>query len=190
MNTEQTTAKRHGPSRVTTVICLVLIILAVLEVVHSIEFESQIEESFPAILLDTNSGTGTSTTLRLDGTLTRQMGEYDRFIGYLELGDQPFTSLETNFVMTAMAPANQRLSHDVLSYGGLSHQTRFGTLYTDRQYDHIFVCPSEIVAHEGSWTWYRSTSSIYVAPAESTEDAMSLLQEYGFFNADGEFRLP
>ena len=83
MTAEQTKAKRHGPSRVTTVICLVLIILAVLEVVHSIEFESQIEESFPAILLDTNSGTGTSTTLRLDGTLTRQMGEYDRFIGYL-----------------------------------------------------------------------------------------------------------
>ena len=54
MTAEQTKAKRHGPSRVTTVICLVLIILAVLEVVHSIEFESQIEESFPAILLDTH----------------------------------------------------------------------------------------------------------------------------------------
>ena len=192
MTSKQTDAKRHGPSRVTTVICLALIILAVLEVVQSIEFESQIEESFPAILLDTDSGTGISTTLRLDGTLTRQMGEYDRFIGYLELGDQPFTSLETNFVMTAMTPANQRLFYDDLSYGGLSlsDQTRFGTLYTDRQYDHIFVCPSEIVAHEGNWTRYRSTSSIYVAPAESTEDAMSLLREYGFFNADGAFCLP
>ena len=37
MNTEQTTAKRHGPSRATAVICLVLVIAAALIIARMVK---------------------------------------------------------------------------------------------------------------------------------------------------------
>ena len=43
MNTEQTTAKRHGPSRVTTVICLALILCAALVIARMVKFRSQVD---------------------------------------------------------------------------------------------------------------------------------------------------
>ena len=50
MTAEQTKAKRHGPSRVTTVICLALILCAALVIARMVKFRSQVDVTLPAVL--------------------------------------------------------------------------------------------------------------------------------------------
>ena len=92
MNTEQTTAKRHGPSRVTTVICLALILCAALVIARMVKFRSQVDVTLPAVLWEEGETTAVNTTLHFHGELVKQWGQDDSFSGYLELEDQPFTS--------------------------------------------------------------------------------------------------
>ena len=50
MAPEQTNAKRHGPNRATTVICLVLILAAALVIARMVKFRSQVDVTLPAVL--------------------------------------------------------------------------------------------------------------------------------------------
>ena len=50
MTSEQTNAKRHGPSRVTTVICLALVLAAALVIARMVKFRSQVDVTLPAVL--------------------------------------------------------------------------------------------------------------------------------------------
>ena len=47
MAPEQTNAKRHGPNRATTVICLVLILAAALVIARMVKFRSQVDVTLP-----------------------------------------------------------------------------------------------------------------------------------------------
>ena len=65
MNTEQTTAKRHGPSRVTTVICLALVLAAALVIARMVKFRSQVDVTLPAVLWEDGETTAVNTTLHV-----------------------------------------------------------------------------------------------------------------------------
>ena len=58
MAPEQTNAKRHGPNRATTVICLVLILAAALVIARMVKFRSQVDVTLPAALLSPILGQG------------------------------------------------------------------------------------------------------------------------------------
>ena len=78
MNTEQTTAKRHGPSRVTTVICLALILCAALVIARMVKFRSQVDVTLPAVLWEDGETTAVNTTLHFHGELVKQWGQDDK----------------------------------------------------------------------------------------------------------------
>ena len=99
MAPEQTNAKRHGPNRATTVICLVLILAAALVIARMVKFRSQVDVTLPAVLWEGGEAAAVNTTLHFHGELVKQWGQDDSFSGYLELEDQPFTSEEANRVM-------------------------------------------------------------------------------------------
>lgn len=57
MAPEQTNAKRHGPNRATTVICLVLILAAALVIARMVKFRSQVDVTLPAVLWEDGEAT-------------------------------------------------------------------------------------------------------------------------------------
>ena len=189
MNMEQTTAKRHGPSRVTTVICLALVLAAALLIARMVKFRSQVDVTLPAVLWEDGETTAVNTTLHFHGELVKQWGQDDRFNGYLELEDQPFTSEESNKAWLTMARENGGLNRGLLYYGFSPAHTFFGELYADREYGQFFLFPFERVPVEddGAST-YVAGSSVYVAPAESLDEAKALLEEYGLLMPDGSLR--
>ena len=189
MNTEQTTAKRHGPSRATAVICLVLVIAAALIIARMVKFRSQVDVTLPAVLWEDGETTAVNTTLHVHGELVKQWGQDDSFTGYFELENQPFTSEESNQVWLTMAHEGGGLNRGLLEYGKFPAHTPFGELYTDREYGQFFLFPFERVPVEddGAST-YVAGSSVYVAPAESLDEAKALLEEYGLLMPDGSLR--
>ena len=98
MAPEQTNAKRHGPNRATTVICLVLILAAALVIARMVKFRSQVDVTLPAVLWEDGEATAVNTTLHFHGEMVKQWGQDDSFSGYLELEEQPFTSEEASKV--------------------------------------------------------------------------------------------
>ena len=67
MAPEQTNAKRHGPNRATTVICLVLILAAALVIARMVKFRSQVDVILPAVLWEDGEATAVNTTLHFHG---------------------------------------------------------------------------------------------------------------------------
>ena len=105
MAPEQTNAKRHGPNRATTVICLVLILAAALVIARMVKFRSQVDVTLPAVLWEDGEATAVNTTLHFHGEMVKQWGQDDSFSGYLELEEQPFTSEEASKVWLTMRAA-------------------------------------------------------------------------------------
>ena len=189
MNTEQTTAKRHGPSRVTTVICLMLVLAAALIIARMVKFRSQVDVTLPAVLWEDGETTAVNTTLHFHGELVKQWGQDDSFSGYLELEDQPFTSEEASKAWLTMAREDGGLNRGLLEYGKFPAHTPFGELYTDREYTQFFLFPFERVPGEDDGTsTYVAGSSVYVAPAESLDEAKALLESYNLLMPDGSLR--
>lgn len=189
MNTEQTTAKRHGPSRATAVICLVLVIAAALIIARMVKFRSQVDVTLPAVLWEDGETTAVNTTLHFHGELVKQWGQDDSFNGYLELEDQPFTSEESNQVWLTMAHEGGGLNRGLLEYGKFPAHTLFGELYTDREYERFFLFPFEKVPSKVDGTVsYQPDTSVYVAPAASLDEAKALLESYNLLMPDGSLR--
>lgn len=189
MNTEQTTAKRHGPSRVTTVICLALILCAALVIARMVKFRSQVDVTLPAVLWEDGEATAVTTTLHFHGELVKQWGQDDSFSGYLELEDQPFTSEEASKAWLTMAREDGGLKRGHLYYGLFPANDLFGELYADREYTQFFLFPFERVPGEDDGTsTYVAGSSVYVAPAESLDEAKALLESYNLLMPDGSLR--
>lgn len=189
MNAEQTNTKRHGPSRVTTVICLVLVLAAALIIARMVKFRSQVDVTLPAVLWEDGEATAVNTSLHFHGELVKQWGQDDSFTGYLELEDQPFTSEESNKVWLTMAHEGGGLNRGLLYYGPLPAHTLFGELYTDRAYTEFFLFPFAQVSGEDDRTsTYVAGSSVYAAPAASLDEARSLLEKYGLLKPDGSLR--
>lgn len=117
MAPEQTNAKRHGPNRATTVICLVLILAAALVIARMVKFRSQVDVTLPAVLWEDGEATAVNTTLHFHGEMVKQWGQDDSFSGYLELEDQPFTSEEASKVWLTMAHEGGGLNRGLLEYG-------------------------------------------------------------------------
>ncbi|MFR3923437.1 MAG: hypothetical protein ACLTYN_17260 [Dysosmobacter welbionis] len=141
MAPEQTNAKRHGPNRATTVICLVLILAAALVIARMVKFRSQVDVTLPAVLWEDGEATAVNTTLHFHGEMVKQWGQDDSFSGYLELEDQPFTSEEASKVWLTMAHEGGGLNRGLLEYGKFPAHTFFGELYTDREYTQFFLFP-------------------------------------------------
>ena len=176
MNTEQTTAKRHGPSRVTAVICLALILCAALVIARMVKFRSQVDVTLPAVLWEEGETTAVNTTLHFHGELVKQWGQDDSFSGYLELEDQPFTSEEASKAWLTMAREDGGLKRGHLYYGMFPANDLFGELYADRAYGQFFLFPYVRTPGEDDGTsTYVAGSSVYVAPAESLDEAKALL---------------
>ena len=189
MTSEQTNAKRHGPSRVTTVICLVLVLAAALVIARMVKFRSQVDVTLPAVLWEDGETTAVNTTLHFHGELVKQWGQDDSFNGYLELEDQPFTSEESSKAWLTMAREDDGLNRGLLYYGPFPAHTLFGELYTDREYTQFFLFPFERVSGEDDETSrYVAGSSVYVAPAESLDEAKALLESYNLLMPDGSLR--
>ena len=186
MNTEQTTAKRHGPSRITMVICLALILGAALVIARSLKFRSQVDVTLPAVLWEGGEAVAASTTLHVHGELVKQWGQDDSFTGYFELENQPFTSEEANQVMLTMAHEGGGLNRGLLEYGKFPAHTLFGELYTDREYERFFLYPFEQVPGKVDGTVsYQPDTSVYVAPAASLDEAKALLESYDLMESHG-----
>lgn len=117
MAPEQTNAKRHGPNRATTVICLVLILAAALVIARMVKFRSQVDVTLPAVLWEDGEATAVNTTLHFHGEMVKQWGQDDSFSGYLELEEQPFTSEEASKVWLTMAHEGGGLNRGLLEYG-------------------------------------------------------------------------
>ena len=189
MNTEQTTAKRHGPSRATAVICLVLVIAAALIIARMVKFRSQVDVTLPAVLWEDGETTAVNTTLHFHGELVKQWGQDDSFNGYLELEDQPFTSEESSKAWLTMAREDDGLNRGLLYYGPFPANDLFGVLYTDRAYEQFFLFPFERTPGEGdALSSLGSGDSVYVAPAESLDEAKALLESYNLLMPDGSLR--
>ena len=141
MAPEQTNAKRHGPNRATTVICLVLILAAALVIARMVKFRSQVDVTLPAVLWEDGEATAVNTTLHFHGEMVKQWGQDDSFSGYLELEEQPFTSEEASKVWLTMAHEGGGLNRGLLEYGKFPAHTFFGELYTDREYTQFFLFP-------------------------------------------------
>ena len=189
MNTEQTTAKRHGPSRITMVICLALILGAALVIARSLKFRSQVDVTLPAVLWEGGEAVAASTTLHVHGELVKQWRQDDSFTGYFELENQPFTSEESNQVWLTMAHEGGGLNRGLLEYGKFPAHTLFGELYTDREYERFFLFPYVRTPGEGdALSSLGSGDSVYVAPAESLDEAKALLEEHGLLMPDGSLR--
>ena len=178
MAPEQTNAKRHGPNRATTVICLVLILAAALVIARMVKFRSQVDVILPAVLWEDGEATAVNTTLHFHGEMVKQWGQDDSFSGYLELEEQPFTSEEASKVWLTMAHEGGGLNRGLLEYGKFPAHTFFGELYTDREYTQF---PGKI---EGTVS-YQPNTSIYVAPAASLDEAKALLESYGLMESHG-----
>ena len=114
MAPEQTNAKRHGPNRATTVICLVLILAAALVIARMVKFRSQVDVTLPAVLWEDSEATAVNTTLHFHGEMVKQWGQDDSFSAYLELEDQPFTSEEASKVWLTMAHEGGGLNRGLL----------------------------------------------------------------------------
>ena len=186
MNTEQTTAKRHGPSRITMVICLALILGAALVIARSLKFKSQVDVTLPAVLWEGGEAMAASTTLHVHGELVKQWGQDDSFTGYFELENQPFTSEESNQVWLTMAHEGGGLNRGLLEYGKFPAHTLFGELYTDREYERFFLFPFEQVPGKVDGTVsYQPDTSVYVAPAASLDEAKALLESYDLMESHG-----
>ena len=189
MTSEQTTAKRHGPSRATTVICLVLVIAAALIIARMVKFRSQVDVTLPAVLWEDGETTAVNTTLHFHGELVKQWGQDDSFSGYLELEDQPFTSEEACKAWLTMAREDGGLNRGLLYYGAFPANDLFGELYTDRAYEQFFLFPYVRTPGEGdALSSLGSGDSVYVAPAESLDEAKALLEEHGLLMPDGSLR--
>ena len=189
MASEQTKAKRHGPSRVTTVICLALILCAALVIARMVKFRSQVDVTLPAVLWEDGETTAVNTTLHFHGELVKQWGQDDSFNGYLELEDQPFTSEESNKAWLTMAREDGGLNRGLLYYGAFPANDLFGELYTDRAYEQFFLFPYVRTPGEGdALSSLGSGDSVYVAPAESLDEAKALLEEHGLLMPDGSLR--
>ena len=175
MAPEQTNAKRHGPNRATTVICLVLILAAALVIARMVKFRSQVDVTLPAVLWEDGEATAVNTTLHFHGEMVKQWGQDDSFSGYLELEDQPFTSEEASKVWLTMAHEGGGLNRGLLEYG------KFPAQYTQ-----FFLFPFERVPGkiEGTVS-YQPNTSIYVAPAASLDEAKALLESYGLMESHG-----
>ncbi len=186
MAPEQTNAKRHGPNRATTVICLVLILAAALVIARMVKFRSQVDVTLPAVLWEDGEATAVNTTLHFHGEMVKQWGQDDSFSGYLELEEQPFTSEEASKVWLTMAHEGGGLNRGLLEYGKFPAHTFFGELYTDREYTQFFLFPFERVPGEDDGTsTYVAGSSVYVAPAASLDEAKALLESYGLMESHG-----
>ena len=168
MAPEQTNAKRHGPNRATTVICLVLILAAALVIARMVKFRSQVDVTLPAVLWEDGEATAVNTTLHFHGEMVKQWGQDDSFSGYLELEEQPFTSEEASKVWLTMAHEGGGLNRGLLEYGK------------------FFLFPFERVPGEDDGTsTYVAGSSVYVAPAASLDEAKALLESYGLMESHG-----
>ena len=186
MAPEQTNAKRHGPNRATTVICLVLILAAALVIARMVKFRSQVDVTLPAVLWEDGEATAVNTTLHFHGEMVKQWGQDDSFSGYLELEDQPFTSEEASKVWLTMAHEGGGLNRGLLEYGKFPAHTFFGELYTDREYTQFFLFPFERVPGKIVGTVsYQPDTSVYVAPAVSLNEAKALLESYGLMESHG-----
>ena len=189
MNTEQTTAKRHGPSRVTTVICLALILCAALVIARMVKFRSQVDVTLPAVLWEDGETTAVNTTLHFHGELVKQWGQDDSFSGYLELEDQPFTSEEASKAWLTMARGDGGLNRGHLYYGLFPANDLFGELYADRAYGQFFLFPYvRTPGEDDALSSLGSGDSVYVAPAESLDEAKALLESHGLLMPDGSLR--
>lgn len=189
MNTEQTTAKRHGPSRVTTVICLALILCAALVIARMVKFRSQVDVTLPAVLWEGGEAAAVSTTLHFHGELIRQWGQDDSFSGYLELGDQPFTSEGSSKAWLTMAREDGGLNRGHLYYGLFPANDLFGELYADRTYGQFFLFPYvRTPGEDDALSSLGPGDSVYVAPAESLDEAKALLESYNLLMPDGSLR--
>ena len=177
MNTEQTNAKRHGPSRVTTVICLMLVLATALIIARMVKFRSQVDVTLPAVLWEDGETTAVNTTLHFHGELVKQWE------------DQPFTSEESSKAWLTMAREDGGLNRGQLYYGAFPANDLFGELYTDRAYEQFFLFPYVRTPGEGdALSSLGSGDSVYVAPAESLDEAMALLEEHGLLMPDGSLR--
>ena len=189
MNTEQTNAKRHGPSRVTTVICLALVIAAALIIARMVKFRSQVDVTLPAVLWEDGETTAVNTTLHFHGELVKQWGQDDSFNGYLELEDQPFTSEEANKAWLTMARGDGGLNRGHLYYGLFPANDLFGELYADRTYGQFFLFPYvRTPGEDDALSSLGPGDSVYVAPAESLDEAKALLESHGLLMPDGSLR--
>ena len=74
MAPEQTNAKRHGPNRATTVICLVLVLAAALVIARMVKFRSQVDVTLPAVLWEDGEATAVNTTLHFHGETGEAVG--------------------------------------------------------------------------------------------------------------------
>ena len=128
MAPEQTNAKRHGPNRATTVICLVLIPACRTGHCPHGEIRSQVDVTLPAVLWEDGEATAVNTTLHFHGEMVKQWGQDDSFSGYLELEEQPFTSEEASKVWLTMAHEGGGLNRGLLEYGKFPAHTFSGTV--------------------------------------------------------------
>ena len=110
-----------------------------------VKFRSQVDVTLPAVLWEDGETTAVNTTLHFHGELVKQWGQDDRFNGYLELEDQPFTSEESNKAWLTMAREDGGLNRGLLYYGFSPAHTFFGELYADREYGQFFLFPFERV---------------------------------------------
>ena len=189
MAPEQTNAKRHGPNRATTVICLVLILAAALVIARMVKFRSQVDVTLPAVLWEDGEATAVNTTLHFHGEMVKQWGQDDSFSGYLELEDQPFTSEESSKAWLTMAREDSGLKRGLLYYGLFPANDLFGELYTDRAYGQFFLFPYVRTPGEGdALSSLGPGDSVYVAPAESLDEAKALLESYNLLMPDGSLR--
>ena len=180
---------RHRFGKWQAAICLALILCAALVIARSLKFSSRVDVTLPAVLWEGGEAAAVNTTLHFHGELVKQWGQDDSFSGYLELEDQPFTSEEANQVMLTMAHEGGGLNRGLLEYGKFPAHTPFGELYTDREYTQFFLFPFERVPGEDDGTsTYVAGSSVYVAPAESLDEAKALLESYNLLMPDGSLR--
>ena len=155
MAPEQTNAKRHGPNRATTVICLVLILAAALVIARMVKFRSQVDVTLPAVLWEDGEATPVKTTLPFHRQLTmaHEGGGLNR--GLLEYGKFP--------------------AH---TFFGELYTDREYTQFFLFPFERV---PGKI---EGTVS-YQPDTSVYVAPAVSLDEAKALLESYGLMESHG-----
>jgi hypothetical protein len=117
-----------------------------------------------------------------EGEAVRQWGEDDRFTGSLELEDQPATAAsETKYVTLSMSPwpYDTRLKEGSVYYHTLTDHEVFGELYTDRKYERFFLFPYQQTSDgESAKHIHFPNSPVYVAPASSADEALTLMEPY------------
>ena len=163
-------------SNITTLIICGLIFAAIITTIQSIKFRTAIDRTYPTILLNYSKEEIQNTTLQIQGEYIKQLGEADILISNIILKDIPYTSDESHFIISEMHPVGRKgLKRCEINYKNME-DGYFGELYVDCDFEYAFIFPKE------------DRSLVYVAPAKTLEEAISLFQKFWMFGQEKTYK--